>query len=263
MDEARTRINAGAVAFVVEYEKGVMHDQGVRIRVIDANSESGADILSFDCFDQEPAYQYTGLAQVERHRIDRTTSSSPLNWAMHQLREHLPAMLAHAGRADLAADADQTMLMARLDETEAAARVMALSQRRFTVHQRGDVVYDLGNLKIGLEARVGGLTVHVLSEVAGQEIELLAFDCFPSDRNPHFHYGPRNQDVRIYWDTTLVPDTLRWTFDQFAAGRLSAMVERAGYPTIASGLDEALLAERLREIEADAFARRQAHAHSS
>ena len=42
MDEARTRINAGAVAFVVEYEKGVMHDQGVRIRVIDANSESGA-----------------------------------------------------------------------------------------------------------------------------------------------------------------------------------------------------------------------------
>ena len=80
-----------------------------------------------------------------------------------------------------------------------------------------------------------GMAIHVLSDVAGSEIELLAFDCF--EKGPHYHYGPRNQDVRIYWDRTLVPDTLSWTLDQFKSGNLPRMIERAGYPTIASVSD--------------------------
>ena len=82
-----------------------------------------------------------------------------------------------------------------------------------------------------------------MSDIAGQEIELLAFDCF--EKGPHYHYGPRNQDVRIYWDKTLVPDTLSWTLDQFKGGKLPEMIERAGYPTIASTLDRDLLADVL------------------
>ena len=68
------------------------------------------------------------------------------------------------------------------------------------------------------------MAIHVLSDVAGQEIELLAFDCF--EGGPHYHYGPRNQDVRIYWDTTVVPDTLEWTMNQFKSGKLPGMIER-------------------------------------
>jgi hypothetical protein len=111
---------------------------------------------------------------------------------------------------------------------------MALKQRRTVTHNRGDVIIEAGNIKFGLEFRElrndRGMAIHVLSDVAGQEIELLAFDCF--ERGPHYHYGPRNQDVRLYWDMTAVPDTLEWTLDQFKSGKLPAMIARAGYPGV-------------------------------
>ena len=92
-----------------------------------------------------------------------------------------------------------------------------------------------------------------MSDVAGQNVELLAFDCF--DNGPHYHYGPRNQDIRIYWDTTVTPEkeTLRWTLDQFKAGNLRKMIERAGYPSIANSLDENLIQAILPDIERRSF----------
>ena len=38
-------------------------------------------------------------------------------------------------------------------------------------------------------------------------------------------------------DTTLVDDSLEGVLDQFKGGRLLAMIERAGQPTIASAVD--------------------------
>jgi hypothetical protein len=107
------------------------------------------------------------------------------------------------------------------------------------------------------------LAIHVLSDLSGntgrvftEETELLAFDCFRDD--PHYHYGPRNKNHRIFWDKTLVPDPLGWCLDQFKTGKLKAMLERAGYPGVAADLDEDLLASvipqvesRGREMEAD------------
>jgi hypothetical protein len=95
------------------------------------------------------------------------------------------------------------------------------------------------------------MAIHVMSDVAGQEIELLAFDCF--ENAPHYHYGPRNQDVRIYWDVTTSGETLRWTLDQFKAGKLKAMIQRAGYPSVAAELDEDLVQSLLPEIEEKAL----------
>jgi hypothetical protein len=124
-------------------------------------------------------------------------------------------------------------------------------------------VIEAGNLKFGLEFRHlqndRGLAVHVLSDVAGQEIELLAFDCF--EVGPHYHYGPRNQDVRLYWDTVAIPDTLEWTLNQFTSGKLPAMIERAGYPGVVASLDEELIAEKLEsEVVPKAYAMRAANA---
>ncbi len=96
-----------------------------------------------------------------------------------------------------------------------------------------------------------GMAVHVLSDIAGQEVELLAFDCF--ENGPHYHYGPRNEDVRIYWDVTTSGETLRWTLDQFKAGNLRSMIERAGYPSVAAAVDEKMLQEKLPMIENRAF----------
>ena len=102
------------------------------------------------------------------------------------------------------------------------------------------------------------MAVHVLSDVAGQEIELLAFDCF--ERAPHYHYGPRNKDIRIYWDMTAVPDTLRWTLDQFRDRKLPSMIERAGYPGVVAGLDNDLIVSKVEEeVEPRALAIRAAN----
>ena len=140
---------------------------------------------------------------------------------------------------------------------------MAHTQRRTVTHNRGDVVIEAGNIKFGLEFRQlrndRGMAIHVLSDVAGQEIELLAFDCF--EMGPHYHYGPRNQDVRIYWDPAVVPDPLQWTLEQFKSGKLPAMIQRAGYPSIAAGLDTGLIAMKLeKEVAPQALSIRAAHA---
>ena len=135
---------------------------------------------------------------------------------------------------------------------------LARTERR-TVHHKfermleGDMI-EAGNIRFGLEYRIipqvndEGMAIHVVSDVAGQEVELLAFDCFKN--GPHYHYGPRNQDVRIYWDTTTSGETLRWTLDQFKEGKLKSMIERAGYPSIAAELDENLVQSVLPQVEA-------------
>ena len=112
---------------------------------------------------------------------------------------------------------------------------------------RGTHIFPAGNIKFGLEMRRlpvgdGGLAIHVLADLAGstessyvEETEILAFDCFWD--GPHYHYGPRNKNHRIYWDRTLVEDPLAWVFEQFENRKLGLMIERAGYPGITADLD--------------------------
>jgi hypothetical protein len=240
-----------------------MADQGVCIHVMGGADGEEKELLRFDCFDQVPHYHYAPLGKNERRELDKTTAGNPVGWTLRQLRTRLPDMLDHAGFGDVASRLDRELVASKLDEVEQAARSMALTQRRIVIHKRGDPVIEAGNVRFGLEFRETGndrgLTVHVLSDVAGQEIELLAFDCF--EKGPHYHYGPRNQDVRIYWDKTLVPDTLSWTLEQFKGGKLPAMIERAGYPTIANALDRELVADVLEhQVEPRALAIRAANA---
>jgi hypothetical protein len=155
------------------------------------------------------------------------------------------------------------MVLQKLDQVEEAARYMALKQRRTVTHNRGDVVIEAGNIKFGLEFRElrndQDMAIHVLSDVAGQEIELLAFDCF--ERGAHYHYGPRNQDARIYWDRTTVPDPLEWTLEQFKTGKPPSMINRAGYPGVVVAIDNELICSKVtHEVEPKALAIRAAHA---
>ena len=257
-----TRIEAGAVTFALQY-RALMPDQGVCIQVVGDVAGQEKELLRFDCFDQNPHYHYAPGERNERHPVDKTTAGNPVGWALKQLRTRLPEMLRHAGYEDVANRLDPSLVSSQLDQVAEAARFMALNQRRTVTHQRGDPVIEAGNIKFGLEYRQtandGGMAIHVLSDIAGQEIELLAFDCF--EKGPHYHYGPRNQDVRIYWDKTLVPDTLAWTLEQFKSGNLPGMIERAGYPTIAAAMDRELVAATLeQEVEPTALAMRAAHA---
>lgn len=266
-----TRISGGPVEFALSYryldggKPGIANaDQGVCIQVVADVAGEETELLRFDCFDNEPHYHYFSEAKRERLMMDKTTAGNPIGWTMEQLREKLPEMLTRTGHKELATKAKSKAVASKLDELESAARELAVSKRNTVTHKRGDVVIEAGAIRFGLEYRDlgddGGQAIHVLGDVAGQEIELLAFDCFVNQ--PHYHYGPRAKNERIYWDKTTVPDTLRWTLDQFKDGKLPAMIRRAGYPGIVADLDDALIQSKLPEIEAKTKAMADAAAKS-
>jgi hypothetical protein len=208
MELGATKIEAGAVTFALQY-RALMPDQGVSLQVAGEVEGQCKELLRFDCFDQRPHYHYDPDDKNERYDMDKTTAGNPISWTMKQLRTRLPDMLERAGFGEVAHKLDCGMVLQKLDQVEEAARYMALKQRRTVTHNRGDVVIEAGNVRFGLEFRElrndRGMAIHVLSDVAGQEIELLAFDCF--EKGAHYHYGPRNQDVRLL-DRTTVPT--RW-----------------------------------------------------
>ena len=87
----------------------------------------------------------------------------------------------------------------------------------------------------------------MMADATDQEIELIAFDWFRL--NPHYHYGRRNKNERIFMDTTLVDDPWEWVLVEFEEEKLSAMIERAGYPTVAAALDANLVATKVAELQ--------------
>jgi hypothetical protein len=102
----------------------------------------------------------------------------------------------------IALQLDPSQLMPALETVESQACEMAIRKRRTVRHNRGTDVIEAGNIRFGLENRVagqdGGMAIHVLGDIAGQEGERLAFDCFRI--YPHYHYGPMYKNERIYLD---------------------------------------------------------------
>jgi hypothetical protein len=261
MDKGSSVYNAGAVEITLEY-RALMADQGVCAQVFANIDGKDTEILRFDCFDQAPHYHYGPENHNVRLFLDKTTCGNPFGWTMDNLRNNLPTMIERSGYEALAsAVAANPISVGVLDQIEAKGRELATAERRTVTHKFERLMekdwYTVGNIRIGLEYRLlpginsEGLAIHVLSDIAGQAVELLAFDCF--NNGPHYHYGPRNQDIRLYWDTTTSGDTLAWTLNQFKSGNMKNMVARAGYPTVANDIDEVQLQSIMPEIERRAF----------
>ena len=259
----RVRFEAGNVTFIVQHElwDGNIQDhsdQGVVILV----ETGGATALRFNCFDIERSYVYGPDGRDVKFRMDETVDGNPIGWSVKTLRNSIGLMLTEAGYAEAVGGLDMDAVNSALDEVESIARAKFMGDRNTVKHNRGTDIFDAGNIRFGLEMRRvpagdGGLAIHLLSDLAGntgrvftEETELLAFDCFWE--GPHYHYGPRNKNHRIYWDRTLVPDPLGWCLDQFKNKRLGPMLERAGYPGVAADLDEELIASVLPAVEARA-----------
>jgi hypothetical protein len=282
----RTRITAGPLTFVVRHElwDGNIHDhadQGVSIAVAADVAGKETTLLRFNCFDFEKSYVYgpensdlpdelpetlSGSSKI--FRMDPIADGNPIGWTIRTLETKLPKMLERAGYPQIAAATDVTKVRAILPEVEACARELFAAERNTVKHNRGTDIFEAGNIRFGLEMRRqaggdGGLAVHVLTDIGGstgrpyvEETEILAFDCFW--QAPHYHYGPRNKNHRIFWDKTLVEDPLGWVFEQFENRKLAAMIERAGYPGIAADLDLEKIASllpmvkrRAREMQAE------------
>ena len=288
-----TRFKAGPLTFVVKHElwDGNIHDhadQGVSIAVTADLAGRETTLLRFNCFDLEKSYIYgpenpdlktsgpmmlDDLPQTlsdtgQFYRMDPIADGNPIGWTIRTLEKKLPKMLERAGYPELVAATDFAEVGRCLPEVEACARKLFAAKRNTVKHNRGTDIFEVGIIRFGLEMRRqaggdGGLAVHVLADIGGateksyvEETEILAFDCFW--QAPHYHYGPRNKNHRIFWDKTLVEDPLGWVFDQFENRKLAPMIERAGYPGIAADLDLEKIAavlpmvkKRAREMQAE------------
>lgn len=267
----KTSFAAGPVTFAVRHElwDGNIQDhadQGIAITVTAGVSGKETALLRFNCFDLERSYVYgpenpdlpsgpmnlggtprTQGGRGELCRMDPIADGNPIGWTVRTLETKLPKMLERAGYPEIAAAVDPAEVGRVLPEVEMCARALFAAKRNTVKHNRGTHIFDAGNIRFGLEMRRqqggdGGLAVHILADVGGatvssyvEETEILAFDCFW--QAPHYHYGPRNKNHRVYWDRTLVEDPLGWVFAQFENRKLGAMIERAGYPGIAADLD--------------------------
>ena len=262
--KGRAKIAAGVVNFIVQHElwDGNVQDhsdQGVAILVTGEVNGKDTTLLRFNCFDIEKSYIYGPEGKNKAFRMDHTTDGNPIGWSVKTIRNMLPAMLNEAGYQDIAVKVDSKAVDAALGEVETSARESYMTNRNTVKHNRGTDVFEAGNIRFGLEMRRqasgdGGLAIHVLADLAGtpgrhytEETELLAFDCFWEA--PHYHYGPRNKNHRIFFDKTLVPEPLTWTLDQFKNKRLAAMIERAGYPGVAADLDLDLIESMIPGME--------------
>jgi hypothetical protein len=284
----RRKFTTGPLSFIVRHElwDGNIHDhadQGVSIAVTADVAGKETTLLRFNCFDIEKSYIYGpenpdleidgpmmlgGAALTPLYRMDPIADGNPIGWTIRTLEKKLPKMLEKAGYKQVAAATDLAEVGRILPELEACARELYAVERNTVKHNRGTHIFEAGNIRFGLEMRRqaggdGGLAVHVLADIGGtpgksyvEETEILAFDCFWD--SPHYHYGPRNKNHRIYWDTTLVEDPLGWVFEQFENRKLGAMIERAGYPGIAADLDVEKIAsilptmkKKARELQAE------------
>ena len=274
--ELKTVFEVGSVTFTARHElwDGNIQDhadQGVSIVVEGDIDGEKTILLRFNCFDIERSYIYgpqnpdlktqgpamlagrtensTGMGKL--YRMDPTTDGNPIGWAIKTMKTKLPDMLHRAGYPEIAEQVDLEELADMLPELEATARELFVAKRNTVKHNRGTDIFDAGNIRFGLEMRRlpvgdGGLAIHVLTDVGGsteksfvEETEIMAFDLFWD--GPHYHYGPRNKNHRIYWDKTLVTDYLGWVLDKIDGKKLGPMIERAGYPGVAADLDQDLI----------------------
>jgi len=251
--KGRVRISAGPVTFIVQHElwDGNLQDhsdQGVAVLVTGEADGKDTTLLRFNCFDIEKSYIYGPEKENKLRRMDPVVDGNPIGWTVKQIRNKLPEMLREAGYPEIADKVDAKVVAGALSELETTAREKYAAERNTVKHNRGTDIFEAGNIRFGLEMRKqaggnGGLAIHVLADLAGntgrvftEETELLAFDHFRED--PHYHYGPRNKNHRIFWDTTLINDTLGWTLEQFKSKKLAAMLTRAGYPGVAADVDQ-------------------------
>ncbi|MBT98578.1 MAG: hypothetical protein CL902_08115 [Dehalococcoidia bacterium] len=274
--EIKTRFEVGPITFIARHElwDGNIQDhadQGISIVVQGVVAGEEKTLLRFNCFDIERSYIYgpenpnlkiespmmlagrtegsTGMGKL--YRMDPTADGNPIGWTIKTLKSKLPDMLDRAGYPEIAKEINLEDLMEILPELEATARELFVSKRNVVKHNRGTEIFEAGNIRFGLEMRRlpvgdGGLAIHVLSDIGGsteksyvEETELMAFDLFWD--GPHYHYGPRNKNHRIYWDRTLVQDYLGWVLDKIEGKKLGAMIERAGYPGVAADLDQDMI----------------------
>jgi len=106
-------------------------DRGLSIHVLGA--ADGHEYIRFDLFESGPHYHYIkkGVAENKVVDFDPVALGEMLPWALRQIRERLPAMLAHAGGGSVAAGLELRLLESKVKELgELAEQALLLQGRR-------------------------------------------------------------------------------------------------------------------------------------
>lgn len=103
------------------------------------------------------------------------------------------------------------------------------------------VSVDVGGLRFEVVRRDvdddGGTSIEVYADVEGDDTQVLRFDCFR--QAPHYHMPP-SVPGQLELDPAEVGDGLDWALE-CTRERLPEMLEKAGYPGVASRVDAAAL----------------------
>ena len=169
--KGRAKFEAGPVTFIVQHElwDGNVQDhsdQGVAVLV--AKQEDETTLLRFNCFDIEKSYIYGPEKEHTKFRMDHTTDGNPINWTIQQIRNNLSIMLETAGYGEIGKKVDAKQVEQVLGDVESTARELYMTGRNTVKHNRGTDIFEVGNIRFGLEMRRqtsgdGGLAIHVLA----------------------------------------------------------------------------------------------------
>ena len=105
-DLVETIIGDGDIKFSLNYSDH-LSDQGVNIAVLAVIDDDIIELLRFDCFDHQPHYHYGPSKSNKRFMLDQTTEGDPVEWALLQIGENLPAMLNRSGYVDISNNIDK------------------------------------------------------------------------------------------------------------------------------------------------------------
>jgi len=120
-DRGETVLEAGPVRFGVEFRE-LGSDRGIAIHVLGDVGDEEVELLTFDCFEQEPHYHYGPRAKNQRLSLDTTTVPDALDWALDLFKGgKLAPMLDRAGYPDHAARLNPSVLSRSVAEVETTA----------------------------------------------------------------------------------------------------------------------------------------------
>ena len=89
-----------------------LDDRGVSIHVFGNQDGEEREFLRFDCFAEDPHYHYISWRERrnEMLHMDPVALGDPVEFALECIERRLPALLTHAGAADLAGKVDVTAI---------------------------------------------------------------------------------------------------------------------------------------------------------
>ena len=104
-------VELGGLRFVVMH-RTLGDDGGASIEVFGDVGDRSVQVLRFDCFKKGPHYHYAPAGDNSQRTLDQAEVGDGLDWAMEQIRSHIPEMLKTAGYDELAGSVDPQALAA-------------------------------------------------------------------------------------------------------------------------------------------------------